>query len=381
MARRIARRRITRRKGLSRRDFLRLSAFGSAGAFVGMYGGLSLAQDDMIAETPEIAFASYNINWANNVFNEVAAHFGWLEEEGITEQEMIIVDQTQIFPGLIGGSVHFAAQDTDAIANANLADEPIKFLANYRNKEPWIFAVSAEIETVEDLYGKTVSAGGAGGRNEWNSRAMIERLGGDPDQINWQPIGGGSDARVNTFIEGQIDGVNMFDRHRPLIEEAGGWLIYDGLEIVPQDAFCAHMDFIEENERTVIGFLKATTRARQFVGDVENKDEVIEIMKERGYEFPQAFIDLYERQLEILNFTGHFNVEAMEKLIADSVRTGSLEEEIDWREFTEMSYLNTAYEELGLEPVDYEDGGEMLEEEEEDSENGNGEDESEDSDS
>jgi ABC-type nitrate/sulfonate/bicarbonate transport system substrate-binding protein len=350
-----------RKQGLSRRDFLKLSAYGSAGALAGLYGGLSFAQDDMMAETADITFASYNINWANNVFNEVADHFGWLAEAGINSQEMSIVDQSQIFPALIGGSLMFGAQDTDAIANANLAGEPIKFIANYRNKEPWIFAVSAEIKTVEDLYGKTVSAGGAGGRNEWNSRTMIERLGGDPDQINWQPIGGGSDSRVNAFIEGQIDGVNMFDRHRPLVEDVGGRLIYDDKEIVPQDAFCVHQNFLDENPRTVIGFLKATTQARMFVADVANKDEVIEIMLARGYEFPQAFIDQYELQLDILNPTGQFNVAAMETLIADSVRTGSLEEEIDWHEFCDMSYLNTAFEELGLEPVDYEAGGEMVE--------------------
>lgn len=349
-----------RNLNLSRRNFLKLSALGSISAFAGTGIIPSFAQDTMMAETSDITFASFNINWATNVMNDLADHFGWLEEQGITSQEMSIVDQSQIFPAMIGGSLMFAQHDTDSIASANLAGEPIKIISNFRNKEPWVFAVSAEIETVEDLYGKTVSAGGAGGRSEWNSRTMIENLGGDPDLINWQPIGGGSDSRVNAFIEGQIDGVNMYDRHRPMIEEAGGRLIYDELELVPQDAFCAHMNFIEENERTVIGFLKATTRARMFLADLDNKDEVIEIMTSRGYEFPQAFIDGYERHLANQSPTGHFNVEAMEKLISDSVRTGSLEETIDWREFTDMSYLNTAFEELGLDPVDYETGGEIL---------------------
>lgn len=351
-----------RKRGLSRRDFLKLSAYGSAGALAGLYGGLSFAQDNMMAETADITFASYNINWANNVFNEVADYFGWLKEEGINSQDMSIVDQSQIFPALIGGSLMFAAQDTDAIANANLAGEPIKFLANYRSKEPWMFAVAADIKTVEDLYGKTVSAGGAGGRNEWNSKTMIERLGGDPDQIIWQPIGGGSDARVNAFVDGQIVGVNCFDRHRPLIAAAGGWFIYDDLEIVPQDAFCAHQDFIDANPRTVIGFLKATTRARQFVLNLDNKDQVIEIMKSRGYEFPDTFVEQYPRDLAIMSPDGQFDVAAMNKLIADSVRTGSMDKAIDWRDFTAMEYLNTAFEELGMEPVDYEAEAAALEE-------------------
>jgi hypothetical protein len=38
----------------------------------------------------------------------------------------------------------------------------------------------------------------------------------------------------------------------------------------------------------------------------------------------------------------------MNQLIDDAVRTGNLEQPIDWHEFVDLSYLNQAYEELGM---------------------------------
>jgi len=306
-------------------------------------------------ETSDIIHGTYNPNYANTVLNELSDHFGWFEEEGITSQELIIVEQTQIFPALIGGSLMFAQQDTDALAGAVLQGEPLRFIACFRDKEPWIFGVGPGIETVEDLYGKQVSGGSAGSRNEFNGKEMIRRIGGDPEQIEWVPVAGGSDSRVEAVNAGVIAGTVLFDRHRALILDNGGKILHDDLEEIPQDNFCVHESWLNENERTVVAFLKATTRARMFFHDLGNKDEIVSILEGRGYEFPEAFLAEYDRAVAINSPTGHFSVEAMETLIADSVKTGSLETEIDWREFVRMDYLNTAYKELGMDEmvVDY----------------------------
>lgn len=332
------------RCGLTRREFLKLSSGVGAGAgaawLLGACAPLPTAVPPAAApaevpvavvETKDIIHATFNPNWANTVLNELADEKGWFAEEGIESQDLIIVEQTQIFPGLIGGSLMFAQQDTDAVAGANLAGEPIRLIAIYRDKEPWIFGVGPDIKTVEDLKGKQVSGGSAGGRNEFNGKEMLRRVGLDPENdVEWVPIGGGSDSRVNAVIEGLISGAVMFDRHRALIAEAGGQVIHDGLEEVPQDCYCVHESWLKDNERTVVAFLKATTQARLFWHDLSNKDEVISIMESRGYEFPEAFIAQYDRAVEINSPTGTFDVAAMDKLIADAVKTGSLETEIDW---------------------------------------------------
>lgn len=300
------------------------------------------------AETAKLLHGTYNPNWANLVLLELSDHFGWFKEGGIESQEITIVEQTQIFPALIGNSLYTAQQDTDALAAANLQGEPLRFIATYRDKEAWIFGVGKGIETVDDLKGKQVSGGAAGSRNEFNGKEMIRRMGGDPDAMEWVPVGGGSDARVEAVNAGVIAGTVMQPRHKPLILNGGGKVLFDDLEIVPQDCYCVHENWLKNNERTVVAFLKATSRARMFFHDLKNKDEIIKIMESRGYEFSDTFRELYEADVNVISSTGHFDIAAMEKLIADAVKVGNLEKEIDWREFVRMDYLNQAYKELGM---------------------------------
>jgi len=361
-------RKYSQRTNLSRREFLKLGAGASAGLGVSWIlaacGQSTTAPTATTAapaattaptaampkpETPNFVHGTYNPNWANTVTIELAEEFGWFKEEGVDPGEIIIVDQTQIFPALIGNSLQTAQQDTDAVAGANGAGEPIRFIACYRDKEPWIFGVAKGIETAADLKGKQVSGGAAGSRNEFNGKEMLRRLGLDPEvDVEWVPVGGGSDSRVEAVTNGIIAGTVMFDRHRAIIQEAGGKILYDSLEDFPQDCFCVHENWLSKNERTVIAFLKATTRARIFFHDLNNKDQIISIMEKRGYEFPQSFIDQYERAVAIVSPTGTFQPDAMDKLIADSVKTGSLETAIDWHEFVRMDYLNQAFDELNM---------------------------------
>jgi len=300
------------------------------------------------SELSSAVWGNFNANYLANVLNELADENGWLQEGGIEEQEMVIMDQELVFPALLGGSLNMALQDPDAVAGAQLAGADLIHIANYRDKEPWTLSFKEGVD-INNLAGITCSGGGAGGRNEFNAKEMVKRLGGDPEQVEWIPIGGGSDSRTNAFVEGQIDCVQHFDRHRALVTAAGGTIVYDELENVPQDGFVVTREFAEANPRFVINYLKGIIKARRVLNDLGNKDEIIEIMRARGYEIPQAFVDQYERQMNIINDSENFDIAAMETLIADSVRTGSLEESIDWRQFVDMTYLEQAYRELGME--------------------------------
>ncbi|HET7087466.1 MAG TPA: ABC transporter substrate-binding protein [Anaerolineae bacterium] len=345
------------RRGLSRREFLGLSAGLGAGAGSAWLLGACApaapaatptAAANLMAETKHLINGTYNPNWANNVLVELADAQGWFKEEGIESREIVIIDQGQIIPALIGGSLMTAQQDTDAIAAANLAGEPVFFISTYRDKEPWIFGVAKGINSAEDLKGKQVSGGQLGSRNENNGKEMLRRLGLDPEKdVEWVPVGGGSDGRVQGVIGGVIAGTVMQDRHMKLIEDAGGKILYNERESVPQDCYCAHRSWLDKNERTAIGFIKATFKAREYVLDLSRKDEIIEFMKSRGYEFPEAFVLGYEDLLAIMSPTGTFTVDTMVKLIQDAVKAGTLEKEVDWHTFVDLKYQNQAFKELG----------------------------------
>ena len=323
----------------------KIAIFGLALVMMAMVVPLTATANEM-AEISKLKFASHNANYANNVLPELSAELGFYAKGGIKPDKVVFAEQSAIFPALMGGSLHVCLQDTDAVAGAHAAGaKDFLLIANYRDKEAWKFAI-AKGKTIHTI--KTASAGGSGGRNEFNSKDMVKRLGGDPEKIKWISIRGGSDSRVNAFVHGQIDGVNHFDRHHPLIEKAGGKTVYDEYEDVPQDGVVVLRSFAEKNPRTVINMLKAFIQARDFARDMKNKDKVIEIMRKRGYDIPESFAEGYKKAMFEISEDGHFTIESMEKLISDSVRTGSLVKHVDWRTFVDMSYLNTAYKELGM---------------------------------
>lgn len=304
-----------------------------------------------LAEIKKLVQGTYNPNWANCVLSELADVKGWFKEEGIDSKEIVIIDQAQIFPALIGGSLMLAQQDTDAIAAANAAGEPLYLISCYRDKEPWIFGIGPGYKTLADIKGKPLSGGAIGTRNENSLKEMIKRLGGDPNDYQWVPIGGGSDGRVKAVIGGVIAGTLMQDRHVPLIQKAGGTILYNKREAFPQDAYVAHKSWLDKNPRTAIGFLKATFRARQFAIDPKNKDEIIALMKSRNYDFPQEFIDTYEALLDIMSPTGNFSPDAMVNLLQAAVKAGTLKTLVDWKTFVKLDYQNQAFKELGREDL------------------------------
>lgn len=300
-----------------------------------------------LAEIKKLVQGTYNPNWANCVLSELAETKGWFKEVGIDSKEIVIIDQAQIFPALIGGSLMLAQQDTDAIAAANAAGEPLYIISCYRDKEPWIFGVGPGYKTLADLKGKPLSGGAIGTRNEASLKEMVKRLGGNPDDYQWVPVGGGSDGRVKAVIGGVIAGTLMQDRHVQLIEKAGGAILYNKREAFPQDAYVAHKNWLDKNPRTAIGFLKATFKARGFALDPKNKDEIIALMKSRGYDFPQEFIDTYAALLDIMSPTGNFAPDSMVNLLNAAVQAGTLKKLPDWKTFVNLDYQNQAFTELG----------------------------------
>lgn len=355
------------RHAMTRREFLQASATVGVGAGAALIlAGCSpaatavptqaptavpaapTAAPKLLAETKKIIQGTYNPNWANSVCSELAVAKGWFKEEGIDDKEIVIIDQTQIFPALIGGSLMIGQQDTDLLAGANAAGEALYMIACYRDKEPWIFAAGKGIKTAQDLKGKAVSGGAIGTRNEANAKEMLRRLGLDPEKdVQWVPVSGGSDGRMKAVIGGVIAGTAVQDRHIKPIQDAGGTILFSQREAIPQDGYVAHAKWLEKNERTAIGFLKATFKARAYALDMKNKDEIVALMKSKNYDFPQDFIDIYEPSLNIMSLTGTFSPDAMVSLLQASVKAGTLKTMPDWKKFVKLDYLNQAFKELG----------------------------------
>lgn len=279
----------------------------------------------------------------------VAQDKGYFKEVGIDEVEIVTVEDP--LPALIGGSVDFALYDTDTtIAAAAKSKSGVRYLSVYLGGEANILGVSEGIETAEDLKGKTITGGQFGSRNDFLIRKLLTDNGIDPDtDVTLVSTGGQSNERLQSVIAGTVDGASLQLRHRALLEAEGGKFLFEELGQVPQNGWSANR-ILTESPETAAAFLVATLKARQFITDVNNKDEVLDFMATKGFELPQEYRDAYpaEQAPDYHTADGGFDVPDMNQFIDEQIELKVIPPGTNWREYVDLIPLWRAQKNLGL---------------------------------
>lgn len=353
---------------LSRRRFLYASGLASAGLLLNACGG-----DEQVANTSgedpadatggespvaaesnaaivPLTIGVNNPNYASQMLFYIAADQGYYDEVGITEWEAL--ESEEYIPGLIGGSLQMTQGDTDVlIGSAAASGEPLLFLGTYRGKEYRLLGVGPGIDTVEDLVGGNVSGGSLDDRNTFLMRLVLTELGIDPESdVEIVPLEGNSDARLQALIAGQLQGGSIFPRHVEQLEAAGGKVLYQEIFDVPQEGIAVMGPFLEENRRSVVAFLTANLRARQYIyEDPEGvQDSVIALMREEGFEIPEEFEALFPIEVEQISADGGFEADEMDEFIAQAIELEAAPPDTDWRAHIDLGPLWEAQEAVGL---------------------------------
>lgn len=341
---------------LARRDVLLRGGGGVLGTMIaaatlpGMAGAQTPSADNVVANLKSIKLGDFNPNYANQWAFRIAEAMGFLEEGGIEELEIILSDE--YIAGLVGGSLDIAHGDTsEFLAAGEASGLPITMISLHRDGEWWIMGVGPGIETAEDLRGKTVTGGNLAGRNTFIQRQILIKMGLDPDNdVTFVPSSGGSDSRLGAVLNGSIHAASMFPRHRAPLEEAGGKFLYEELISAPQESFAVMGGWLEKNADTAQAWLVADIKARQWLIKPENKERAYQLMVDLGYDIPDSFRELYEVELAQLSHDGGWDkAEDMDEFVATLVATGNLPEDIEWRDYVDLTYLWRAQEALGLE--------------------------------
>jgi ABC-type nitrate/sulfonate/bicarbonate transport system substrate-binding protein len=290
-----------------------------------------------------------NPNFGHHLSDVVAWEKGWLKQAGFNTWDNKIINDSM--PAIIGGGVDWTASDTDGIIPAIVEDNvPVVYLGTRRDNEDMIFGLSPGT-TVEKLKAERgfVSGGEVGTRNELLGKMMIRELGLDPENdVRWVAMGGGSDTRLAALLNGQLMGSNLQVRHIKVVEDAGGTIAYRQSRKIAQDGYVVQRDFLEKNRNAVVAYLWATIMAKQFVKDLNTRDEVIEMLNKHDFDFNDQAREDYPADVNTLSADCGFEIPEMEKLWEELGQTGEADPNIDWRSACDLEPMWEAQEAAGL---------------------------------
>jgi NitT/TauT family transport system substrate-binding protein len=225
----------------------------------------------------------------------IARENGYYQEEGLNV-EIIITDQVQ--EGIVGGSLNIGIFDPDATVESINQGVPLIMVAGNRQREPLIIGTAPGITKIEDLNGKDIALGLGPGDPATKFRLdALTAEGWDLStaQVQYVSPPGGSDARVELLLSGQVSLTYMFPRHKKPVTDAGGILIVDDyLDPFLNDVFISTKDWAAANPNTIARFIKATIRGKQVFADLSQKDAVLDIMAKSGFEVGDPEREFYE---------------------------------------------------------------------------------------
>jgi len=304
--------------------------------------------DDPGEVLEEITVGINNPNYATQLAVVMADERGYFADEGIQDVEIIETDE--YIAGLIGGSLFIAQGDSDVtFGSAEASGEDLRYLGTYRNGEYQIMGVAPGVESPQDLVGQPVTGGDLEGRNTALMSKYLTELGVDPEEVEFVPMGGNSDARLQAVMEGTVQAASLFPRHRVPLEEAGGSFMYEEFEVNPQEGVIAMGETVDTECATVTAFLTATLRARQDMYDFSQAEENLQLMRDRGFEIPDYFAELYQVEVEQVGIDAGFDPAEMDELVAEQIELGNLPEGMDWRQYVDLGPLHAAQESLDIE--------------------------------
>ena len=300
----------------------------------------------------QVKLAIDNDDFMNQLAWMVADERYW-PELGFTESAEVVATD-EYLAGLFGGDVWVAQGESDAIWGAlEEGSVPMKIIGVEKDTEAWFLGVREGINA-DELEGLKISGGPAGDRNITVGEHILEEMGIDPESMNWVPVEGGSDERLQALLAGQIDAAVLQPRHLLPLDEGGGEMIFQEYRDVPQEVWVVASETMENNRDAVCAYLEGRIAAKQWASEGDdfktNQDAAVAIATERGLDPTEGDLEEWDAEMRYnWSLDGGSPAAAFDLWNEDMIANGNVSEGFDYKEHTDLSCLWEAQEKLGLE--------------------------------
>lgn len=229
----------------------------------------------------------------------VAIEKGYFEEYGIDVNLILTAGADKVTAAVLSGDADIGfcgSEGTIYVYNAKEKDY-LKTFAQLTQKDGSFLVSRKKFDnfTLDDLKGKSVIGGRAGGMPEMTFEWALKQNGIDPKNdleidtsIAFAAMGG-------AFIGGQGDFVTLFEPNALEIEQQGyGYVVASIGElggVVPYTSYSARESYIEKNSELISNFTKAIQKGLDFVHNSSDKEVAETILSQ----FPDTSLNDLEK--------------------------------------------------------------------------------------
>lgn len=270
----------------------------------------------------------------------VAIEKGYFKEVGIDIELILTAGADKVTAAVLSGDADIGfcgSEGTIYVYNAKEKDY-LKTFAQLTQKDGSFLVSREKIDnfTLNDLKGKSVIGGRAGGMPEMTFEWALKQNGIDPKNdleidtsIAFAAMGG-------AFISGQGDFVTLFEPNALEIEQQGyGYVVASIGElggVVPYTSYSARESYIEKNSELISNFTKAIQKGLDFVHNSSDKEVAEAILSQ----FPDTSLNDLEkvvaryRKIDAWPKTTKFSEESFDHLQDIMIDNGVLNSKVSY---------------------------------------------------
>lgn len=270
----------------------------------------------------------------------VAIEKGYFKEVGIDIELILTAGADKVTAAVLSGDADIGfcgSEGTIYVYNAKEKDY-LKTFAQLTQKDGSFLVSREKFDnfTLNDLKGKSVIGGRAGGMPEMTFEWALKQNGIDPKNdleidtsIAFAAMGG-------AFISGQGDFVTLFEPNALEIEQQGyGYVVASIGElggVVPYTSYSARGSYIEKNSELISNFTKAIQKGLDFVHNSSDKEVAETILSQ----FPDTSLNDLEkvvaryRKIDAWPKTTNFSEESFDHLQDIMIDNGVLNSKVSY---------------------------------------------------
>ena len=216
------------------------------------------------------------------------------------------------------------------VMNQGKEDHPVIFAQLTKRDGSFLVGREPGPFSWEDVRGRTIIGGRAGGVPEMTLEYVLRQRGIEPQRDAVVDTSVQFNMMAGAFTGGNGDYVTLFEPTATEVEQAGkGYILCSiGQESgeIPYTAYFANRSYVEANPETVQGFVNAMALAQQWVAEHTDR-QVAEAICDQ---FPDTDLDVLERvcarhrEIDAWNRTPVMEQQALERLETVMTQAGEL---------------------------------------------------------